>query len=178
MPAAEALSFLRETRALAKWTAADMAKTLKISPGDARHVLAILELQGYVKSAGADAWLTTPAGEDVSGSQSPRYTPERVEQALSDLHRRIAELNRTPRAQYAITKAIAFGDFLRNEERVQPAEVGIQLMRQTLDDARCESGEDDQPQHAFLKRFQGRGALVRLRPYEKWMSDRTHRDLL
>jgi hypothetical protein len=178
MSAAEALSFLRETRGLAKWTARDMAKSLKISASDANHVLAILELQGYVKSAGADQWLTTLAGEEVCGSQTPRYTRERVEQALSDLHSRIALVNGTSSAPYRITEAVAFGDFLLQEGRVQPAEVGIQLMRRTLDESRLESAEGHEPQRVFLRRLQGRGSLVRLRPYEGWMSDRTHRDLL
>jgi hypothetical protein len=178
MPAAKALSFLRETRGLPKWTTRDMATSLKISAADAKHVLAILELQGYVKPAGADEWLTTLAGGDVSGSKTPRYTSERVEQALTDLRSRIAEINRDSSALYRITEAVAFGDFLRQEPRVQSAEVGIKLTRQDPDTARSGSAEEHKTQRAFLKQLQGRGAVVHVRPYEKWMSDRTHRDLL
>jgi hypothetical protein len=178
MPAAEALSFLRETRGMTKWTAADMAKSLKISAADAVHVLAILELQGYVKSGGADEWLTTLAGEDVSGSKTPRYTRERVEQALNDLRSRIAQINRDSSARYRIGCAVAFGDFLGDEVRVQPAEVGIQLIPRMLDNPGLDSAEERKSQDAFLKRLRGRGALVHLRPYAKWMSERTHRDLL
>lgn len=155
-----------------------MAKSLKISASDAHRVLAILELQGYVKSVEADQWSTTSAGEQVCGSKTPRYTPERVEQALSDLRRRIARVNSTVSAPYRIAEAVAFGDFLRCEGRVQAAEAGIQLMRRTVDSARLESAEEHEPQRVFLKRLEGRAALVRLRPYEAWMSERTHRDLL
>jgi hypothetical protein len=45
-------SFLKETRGMTSWTARDLAKSLKISPTAAKQALAILEMQGYVKSTG------------------------------------------------------------------------------------------------------------------------------
>ncbi len=66
IPAHEALSFLRETRGVTTWTVRDMADALKIGKVDAKRVIPILELQGYVKAVGANEWLATLSGEDVS----------------------------------------------------------------------------------------------------------------
>lgn len=129
IPAEEALSFLRETRGVTTWTARNMADSLKIGVADAKRVIPILELQGYVKPAGANEWITTLSGDDVSGSKPPRFTRERVAQALDDLRRRIGEINWDSKAPYKITDAVAFGDFLGDRSRVQGAEVGIRLAR-------------------------------------------------
>ena len=107
-------------------TAGDMADSLKISLSDARKVIPVLELQGYVKPAGAE-WMTTLSGETVSGSKPPRYTPARIEDALTSLRSRIAKINRDSKAPYKIAEAVAFGDCLSDRARVQSADVGIQL---------------------------------------------------
>lgn len=91
-----------------------MAESLKIGRGDAKRVIAILGLQGYVRPAERDGWMTALAGEKVSGSKLPPYTRERVQTALFLLRRRISETNHDPRARYKITDAVAFGDFLRD----------------------------------------------------------------
>jgi hypothetical protein len=175
IPAEEALSFLRETRGVTTWTARDMADSLKIGVADAKRVIPILELQGYVKPAGANEWMTTLSGEDVSGSKPPRFTRERVAQALDDLRRRIAEINRDSNAPYKITEAVAFGDFLNDRPRVQSAEVGIKLERR-------ESGADDAghgvQQRDFFRQLHAKGGVIQVRPYEPWMRERTHRSLL
>jgi len=177
MPAAEALSFLRDTRGLTTWTARDMADSLKISVADAKHVIAILELQGYVKPAGSGEWMTTLSGEGASGSKPPRYTRKRVERALAELRSRIAEINRDSRVPYEIIEAVAFGDFQNDRPHVQNAEVGIQLVRRGAD-AAAESAKEQKARQAFLERLQGKGGVVCVRPYKRWMSERTHADLL
>src|ERR1700730_15998896 len=75
--AAAAFSFLKETKGLLTWTPDDLAKSLKISVAEGKQVLAALEMQGYIKPHGRDRdqWLTTLAGETVSGAKSPRFTP-------------------------------------------------------------------------------------------------------
>lgn len=175
IPAEEALSFLRETRGVTTWTARDMADALKISLADAKGVIPILELQGYVKPAGTNEWMTTLSGEDVSGSKPPRYTLERVAQALDELRGRIVDINRDSKAPYKITEAAAFGDFLSDRPRVQSAEVGIRLERRG-------SGADDPgaalQQRDFLRQLHGKGGVIQVRPYERWMSERRHRSLL
>lgn len=176
VPAAAALSFLRETRGLTTWTDRDMVKSLRINAADARRVIAILELQGYVKSAGANEWMTTLSGEEVSGSKPPRFTRERVQQALDDLRRRIADLNRDSRSPYKISEAVAFGDFLSDRPRVQPAEVGIGLeSRRPGDDAN--SAEEHKARRVFLRELKGKRGVLQVREFEKWMSNRTHLDL-
>jgi hypothetical protein len=177
MPATEALSFLRETHGLTTWTAHDMAASLKINLADAKHVIAILELQGYVKPYGAK-WMTTLSGEEVSGSKPPRFTRERVEQALAELCSHLTEINRDSHAPYRITAAVAFGDFLSDRPRVQSAEVGIQLERRKPSAADADSAQEGKARQAFLKRLQGKGGVLQVRTYGNWMGERTHRDLL
>lgn len=175
IPAEEALSFLRETRGVTTWTARDMADSLKIGVADAKRVIPILELQGYVKPAGTNEWMTTLSGEDVSGSKPPRFTRERVAQALDDLRRRITEINRNSKAPYKITEAVAFGDFLSDRPRVQAAEVGIRLERRAIG---ADDAGDGVQQTDFLRQLHAKGGVVQIRPYESWMRERTYRSLL
>ena len=51
IPVAEVLSFIKETRGAVTWTVQEMIDALKISRQDAEQVIAILQLQGYVKPA-------------------------------------------------------------------------------------------------------------------------------
>lgn len=175
IPAAEALSFLCDTRGLTTWSARDLAGTLKIDVADAKPVIAILELQGYVKPSGVNEWMTTMAGEEVSGSKPPRFTHERIQQALDDLRRRIAGSNRDTDTRYKITQAVAFGDFLADRARVQAATVGIQLEPKKSGTKGENSAEE---RRAFLRRLKGKGGVLQVRPYEKWMSKRTSLSLL
>ena len=177
-PAAEALSFLRETRGCSTWTARDLARSLKVSLADAEQAIAILELQGYVKRSGKNEWMTTLAGESVAGSKIPRFTPERVGKALADLRNRIEEVNRDSLAPYRITEAVAFGDFLQPRTRVQSAEVGVRLERRNSEAADSSSAQERQRQAAFLKLLRGKGGVLHVRSFENWMSVRTYRRLL
>lgn len=178
MPAAEAFSFLRETRGLTAWSLRDMAQSLRISVADSDHVAAILQLQGYVKPAGTDEWMTTLSGEDVSKSKPPRFTPERIEEAIAELRRRVVASNSDPRSRYQITVAVAFGEFLSGRPRVQAAEIGIQLSRKKSNGAGPDSAEERKSQKLFLKNLKPKGSVLDVRPYENWMSERTHLDLL
>lgn len=216
VPAAAALSFLRETRGLTAWNVGDLAKTLRISGADANRVIAILELQGYVKAAGNDGWMTTLSGEEVSGSRLPRFTRERVKQTLDDLRRRIAEINGDSRSPYKITEVVAFGDFLTGRPRVQSAEVGIALERRggppktgpslgspgpssakSSSSAKrrsnlaspspgpyllqprgnADSAKEHKARRAFLQKLKGKGGVLQVREFQKWMRERTHLDL-
>ena len=175
IPAEAALSLLRETRGLTTWSARDMADSMKIRVTDAKRVIPILELQGYIKPAGTNEWTTTLSGEEVSRSKTPRFMRERVAQALDDLHRRIAEINRDSKAPYKITEAVAFGDFLSDRPRVQSAEVGIGLERRGTG---ADDAADRVQQREFLRQLHAKGGVVQVRRYEPWMRERTHRSLL
>jgi hypothetical protein len=50
-----------------------------------------------------------------------------VEQALSTLSERIGAINHDQGSPYAISEAVAFGDFLSDQARVQAVNVGIRL---------------------------------------------------
>jgi hypothetical protein len=168
---------LKETKGLLTWTPGDLAKSLKISVAEGKQVLAALEMQGYVKPHGRDEWLTTLAGETVSGAKTPRFTPESIEEALAALRSRIKLVNQDSKAPYKITAAAAFGDFLSGQARAQAADVGIQLIRR-----KSEGGEHSKKEQvarlAFLKELRGKTQMLNVRPYEEWMGSRTHRSLL
>lgn len=127
---------------------------------------------------GQDEWVTTPAGEALSGAKAPRFTRASVEEAMAALKKGIKGVNQDPKSLYRITEAVAFGDFLlKDRVRVQPAEVGIKLERR---------GQADEPPTAssvhgeqeFLAQLRGKRTLLIIRPYREWMNKRSHLDLL
>jgi DNA-binding transcriptional regulator YhcF (GntR family) len=170
-------SFLKETRGMTSWTLRDLAKSLKISPAAAKHALAILEMQGYVKPTGSAEWITTPAGEIVSGSKLPRYSRETVERSLESFADHLQRVNEDASAEYKIAEAVAFGDFLSGRARVQAADVGIRLEPRNPGAHDVKSAAEQSRQEAFLKQLRGRTPLVNLHPFAPWMSARTHRNL-
>lgn len=176
LPAAAAMSFLRETRGTSTWTARDMARTLKISLAEANQVIAAFEMQGYVNRLRGEEWMTTFAGESVSGSKPPRYTRKRIEDALASLRDLIAKINRDGGAPYRITEGVAFGDFLSDRTRFQPAEIGIALLPRKSSAISIVGKRQNEQQ--FLRQLRGKSVLIQLTPYESWMRARTHRDLL
>lgn len=137
----------------------------------------LLEAQGYVAREGKSEWMTTAAGESVSGAKAPRLSRESVEAAITELKGRIAQINNT-RASYRIDAAVAFGDFLlKDRPKAQPADVGIRLVsREAYAEPR--SAVSAKHEQAFLKELRGKAQMLALRPYAAWMSMRTHRNLL
>ena len=85
-------SFLKGTKGTSSWTKQDFAGTLKISLADAAKILPVIQMQGYIHPY-HDEWVTTTAGEDVSGARPPRFSPEKVEEALAELRERIKATN-------------------------------------------------------------------------------------
>ena len=176
IPMAEVLSFIKETRGAVTWTAQEMVDTLKISRQDAEQVIAILQLQGYVKPAlESQGWLTTLNGETVSGSKAPRFTPEKISEALSDLQKKIKTVNQDRKSEYQVSEAVAFGDFLSGRSRVQAADVGMRLVARK---GRAGERNSAREEMAFLKQLRAKSALVQLHRYESWMSHRSHRRLV
>ena len=192
LPAEAALSFLKDTKGALTWSTRDLAASLNIDGREAQQVLALLQAQGYVQPAGKkenprnpDQWLTTAAGEAVSGAKPPRFTRESVEQALAALKERIKQINKDPQAPFRIADALAFGDFLLPDRaRVQSADVGIRLGRRQ--DARRRDASATEPRSAsdaraeskFLRDLRAKSAHLHLRPYAEWMRLRSHRTLL
>jgi hypothetical protein len=186
IPAEAALSFLKDTKGALTWTARDLANTLKINRPETEQVLALLQAQGYAQPARASSeWMTTPAGETVSGAKTPRFTSESVERALGALKSRIQQNNKNRQAPFRITDALAFGDFLvPDRARVQSADVGIRLARREAlrrdNNSATEprSASEAQAERKFLRDLRAKSAHLNLRPYAYWMRERTHRDLL
>lgn len=180
IPAEAALSFLKDTKGAATWTARDLTDVLKISRRDAEQVIVLLAAQGYVQRAsGTGEWMTTPAGESVSGAKLPRYTRESVEQAVESLKERIKQVNQDLKAVFRITDATAFGDFLlKDRTRVQAADVAIGLTPRGEAGGEPGSVPVARAERQFLRQLRGGTALLHVRPYADWMSKRSHLDLL
>ena len=186
LPAEAALSFLKDTKGALTWSARDLTDTLKVNRREAEQALAVLQAQGYVQPAhqkgsarNADQWITTPAGEAISGAKPPRFTRERVEEALAALKDRIKQSNKSPQTLFRITEAVAFGDFLLPDRaRVQSADVGIRLARRGASSTEPRSASDAQGERNFLRDLRAKSALLTLRPFADWMRHRSHRDLL
>jgi len=168
-------SFLKDTRGALSWRSGDLARCLDVAPNDAKRILEILEMQGYIRrKEGSDEYLTTSSGESVSGSKLPRLKRERVEEALETMTARIAAVNRDPRSKFTIRKAVAFGDFLSDRGALQAADLGVMLTRR-----RSPSGdESEDEERAFFTELQAKNRFVHVRRYQHWMSERSHRSLL
>lgn len=185
LPAEAALSFLRDTKGSVSWALNDLSRTLNISREEAERVAALLQMQGYVQSEAdkAGEWITTPAGETVSGAKTPRFDRATVEAALTSLKGRIEKTNEDRSAKFKITDAVAFGDFLdRDRARVQAADVGVALVRKDRkrepdEIAVAHSAVEGREEQSFLRQLRGRSALINLRMYTDWMGKRTHRKL-
>jgi hypothetical protein len=179
VPAAAVMSFLKDTRALLTWTTRDLAETLNIPVSEAAKVITIMEMQGYLKAAeGTREWFTTPAGQTVSGSKLPHYTPERVAAALTSLKERIAAARKDFKSPFKISAAIAFGDFLSDRPRVQAPDVGIELVRRKSDAGAKPSATEAKARMAFLKQLRGKNTPLNVQLYQEWMSKRSHQKLL
>jgi hypothetical protein len=186
LPAEAALSFLRDTKGAVSWSLREMSQTLNISREEAERVVALLQLQGYVQAEAhkSGEWMTTPAGETVSGAKTPRFDRATVEGAIASLKQRIEETNKDRAARFQITRAVVFGDFLaKDRARVQAADVGVELVRRNDERAADEiavahSAVEAREEQAFLRQLRGRSALLNLKTYADWMSKRSHEKLL
>jgi hypothetical protein len=61
------------------------------------------------------------------GAKTARLTGKAVEEALSVLRDRIQAVNNDKNSESTVSEAVAFGDFLSQDARVQPGEVSIRL---------------------------------------------------
>lgn len=107
-----ALSFLKDTKGALTWSAKDVSDVLKIPKREAERVIPLLEAQGYAQRTHQPGeWMTTPAGESVSGAKPPRFTRDTVEQAVIALQDRIQEANKNAKGPYKITHAVGVRRF-------------------------------------------------------------------
>jgi hypothetical protein len=179
LQAAALFSFLKETRGITSWAAHDLSKTLNLRPAATKEALAILEMQGYVKPAESKGqWITTPAGEIVSGSKFPKYGRESVERSLASFADHLKRVNQDSSAEYKIADTVAFGDFSSGRARVQAADVGILLEPRNPAAHHPHWAGERERQEAFLKQLRGKTPLLNLQPYAEWMSARRHRKLI
>lgn len=179
LPPAALFSFLKETKGITTWSTRDFAKTLNLSPAMVKQALAILQMLGYIRPAGSKGeWITTPAGEIVSGSKFPRYSRDTVERSLASFADHLKRVNQDSSADYKVGDAVAFGDFLSNRASVQAADVGIGLEPRNPAAHHPHWAGERERQEAFLKQLRGKTPVLKLHPYAAWMSARKHRKLI
>ena len=179
LPAAAVLSFLKDTRGALSWNVYDLRESLNIGEAEAAQVIAVMQLQGYAApGSGGGEWLTTQNGNIVSGSKEPRFARAKVLQAISELRARMQAVNKDTHAPYYVQTGVAYGDFLSGRERVQAADVGIQLAPRTAMKRNTISAREGAAQRVFLRVLRNRDARLTLQPYQEWMSARSHRKLL
>lgn len=166
------MSFIKQTRGALTWSSRDMSDVLKINQEESRQILAVLALQGYVKQAAEGGWMTTIAGESISGSRPPRFSAERIGDALSALRSRIKSNNMDRTASFRVTEAVAFGDFLLKQSLAQAVDVGIAVARNS------KGRISDAAEISFLRSLRGRHPSLHLMPYQPWMSARSHQRLI
>jgi|HubBroStandDraft_4_1064222.scaffolds.fasta_scaffold34943_4 hypothetical protein len=177
VPIEAVFSFLKGTKGTPSWSARDLAETLKLSSGEASKILPVLEMQGYIHPY-RNAWVTTTAGEEVSGARPPRFTPNRIEEALADLRKRIREVNGDSKSPYQVAEAVAFGDYLENKTRVQPADVGIRLTPRKGKGSKAQApAKEHTAQAEFLRGLRGKAATLHVTTYEDWMGRRKNQKL-
>jgi hypothetical protein len=169
---AAVFSFLKETKGVVSWRPEELANALKISPAEARKILPVLELQGYIQQKADERWITTASGEIVAGAKFPRFRRQSVEEALKKFGASLVENNRKGDSAYRVSKAVAFGDFLAQRVQVQAADVGIEL------EPRNSAEGSANEKRLFLRALRPKGALIHLQLYEPWMDKRTHLSLL
>lgn len=178
VPAEAALSFLKDTKGAVSWGLGEMSGVLKIGRKEAEQVVALLDAQGYVARDGKGEWLTTAAGELVSGAKMPRFGRKSIEEALESLKLRIRAINKDKGAPYQLVEAVAFGDFLLTDRRkAQAADVGIRLVSRG-ETSELRSASDAKAEKKFLKELRGKVQMLNVRTYAEWMSRRSHLDLL
>jgi hypothetical protein len=175
-PPPKLLSFLRQTHG--PWAERDLSKAPNISSAEAKQAVGAMQLQGYVEPIGRTQKWTTKEGVTVSGAKTARFTRKAVEQALSALRDRIQAINHDPDAEYEVSEAVAFGDLLSDQARVQAADVGIGLTRRKANSEGSRSAVKHKAEEAFLRQLRGKSAALHIRAYEPWMSARSHRKLL
>jgi DNA-binding transcriptional regulator YhcF (GntR family) len=180
IPAEAALSFLKDTKGAVTWSVRDLADSLKTNLRGAEQVVELLAAQGYVqRETGTNDWMTTLAGESVSGAKTPRFARESVEKAVDALKERINQINKDSKTAFRITDAVAFGDFLlKDRARVQPADVGIGLVQRGAAAGEGRSVFSAKAERQFLRHLRGKTALFHCRPYADWMRQRSSLDLL
>jgi len=176
LSAQAALSFLKETKGALTWTTQEFACGVGTTVAEAGPALAVLQMQGYIKPGeGKNEWMTSVDGDAVSGAAAPRFGAETAKKALEDLRGRIATVNKDAKAEFRVTAAVAFGDFLSDRAQVQAADVGLEL---TPSKARAPQRITKTQQQAFFKALRAGKQMIRLIPFETWMRERAHSRLL
>jgi hypothetical protein len=111
--------------------------------------------------------MTTMAGANVSGFSAPHFLRESVERAIASLAERMKQFNKSSDSSFEIKNAVAFGDFLRDGARVQAADVGILLNRESGKNTAMDGHTDKHiSKQALLKSLRNSSSLLHLCLYQ------------
>ncbi len=128
------------------WTVECLMERLNVSESEAARVLCELADLGYVETAapgwGEGRWKTTIKGSALGlASAAPplrRATADRVVQRFLE---RVRHINADPYYLYRVSKAVVFGSYLSDRERINDVDLGVCLQPKETDlakhSARC-----------------------------------------
>ena len=88
---------------------------------------------------------------------------------------RLKEANKDSKSAYKVKQVVAFGDFLSKQVRVQAPDVGVEVTERKQQNNHADITKPDA--ETFLRQLKARSSVLNVRPYESWMSERTHRKI-
>ena len=94
------------------------------------------------------------------------------------MKQRIAAARKDFKSPFKITAAVAFGDFLGEQPRVQAPDIGIELVPRKGGASDKVSATENKARGAFLKQLRGKSTPLNVQPYQEWMGKRAHQRLL
>ena len=123
-------AFLLQAAESPNWTETYAASTLGVEPKAATGILAALSMVGYIEPdpAGAKRWRTTEAGNAMAGvSKAKPVARKTLEKSLQQVLERIREVNAEKQYLYAVDRAVVFGPYLSDAEKVKNVDIALDL---------------------------------------------------
>lgn len=141
--------FLRQSAEMPEWTAEDAAKALGIKPGDAKAVLAEMQMAGYIETAGRTKYRNTAEGNAVAQvSKAKPIKAETAAAAVSDLLARIKTVNLEKEYLYAVEHAVLFGPYFEGVTPIKDVDIAVELAPKEQNESKLETLVKQQAEEA------------------------------
>jgi hypothetical protein len=129
-PARYVRALLRRLR-LDSWTIKEVARLLKISEGQARRLVYVLRVLGYVEVVPEQrpgTWRNTMAGNALANaSAAPPMSRAEASRQLQQFLERVALVNADESLPHRVGKVVIFGSYLSDQQRIGDIDVAIRL---------------------------------------------------
>jgi hypothetical protein len=162
---AAVLAFLKQAALEPTWNASYLARVLGVNAEMANRIAAELAAVGYAEPVDGkrDTFRNTEAGDVVAGAKEPRLTRATANRAVRDFLDRIMQVNADESSPVRVTKAVAFGGYTTEHQRIQDVEIAVAM----------EPKRDGQitPDHErdALKFLKGKGRALKVVPLTGWI---------